>query len=111
MDLRQGKITLGEILRHPQARELLTRELPQFARSPLLGLAGGMTLNQILIHAKGSGAAGADQEAAFAARRIINQSLRHSGRREQARKGPLTGGPLKTAMKGPFPLHHLPRRP
>lgn len=53
MDLRQGKITLGEILRHPQARELLTRELPQFARSPLLGLAGGMTLNQILIHAKG----------------------------------------------------------
>ena len=52
MDLRQGKITLGEILRHPQARELLTRELPQFARSPLLGLAG-MTLNQILIHAKG----------------------------------------------------------
>ena len=53
MDLRQGKITLGEILRHPQARELLTRELPQFARSPLLGLAGGMTLNQILTHAKG----------------------------------------------------------
>ena len=55
MDLRQGKITLGEILRHPQARELLTRELPQFARSPLLGLAGGMTLNQILIHGTAGG--------------------------------------------------------
>lgn len=53
MDLRQGNITLREILRHPQARELLSRELPQFARSPLLGLAGGMTLNQILVHTKG----------------------------------------------------------
>ncbi len=53
MDLRQGNITLREILRQPQARELLSRELPQFARSPLLGLAGGMTLNQILVHAKG----------------------------------------------------------
>ena len=53
MDLRQGRITLNEILRHPQARALLVRELPQFAHSPLLGLAGGMTLNQILTHAKG----------------------------------------------------------
>lgn len=96
MDLRQGKITLGEILRHPQARELLTRELPQFARSPLLGLAGGHDAQSDFDTRQGTGAAGADQEAAFAARRIINQSLRHSGRREQARKGPLTGGPLKT---------------
>lgn len=53
MDLRQGHITLQEILRHPQARALLSRELPQFVNSPLLALAGGMTLNQILVHAKG----------------------------------------------------------
>lgn len=53
MDLRRGNITLREVLRYPQARALLSKELPQFARSPLLGFAGGMTLNQILAHTKG----------------------------------------------------------
>ena len=54
MDLYNGRITVGQILRMPGAHDLLKRELPQLAGSPLIGLAGGMTLNQVLAMAKGS---------------------------------------------------------
>lgn len=53
MDLYNGNITVRQILSVPRARELLKQELPQIANSPLLGLAGGMTLNQVLSMAGG----------------------------------------------------------
>lgn len=53
MNLYNGNITVKQILSVPQARELLKKELPQLADSPLLNLAGGMTLNQVLTMAKG----------------------------------------------------------
>lgn len=53
MNLYNGNITIRQILRVPQARELLQTELPQLAKSPLIRLASGMTLNQVLTRAKG----------------------------------------------------------
>ncbi len=53
MNLYNGNITIRQILRVPQARELLQTELPQLANSPLIRLASGMTLNQVLTRAKG----------------------------------------------------------
>lgn len=53
MDLKDGKITVREVLRNPQAKALLDKELPQVMQSPLLSLAGAMSLNQVLSYAKG----------------------------------------------------------
>ncbi len=54
MDLKNGGITVSEIIRDPRAYSLLKQEFPQIVQSPLLHLAGGMTLNQILSFAKGT---------------------------------------------------------
>lgn len=48
MDLRSGKITLGEVLSNPKAKALLQKELPELADSPLLLFARNMTVAQIL---------------------------------------------------------------
>ena len=48
MDLRNGSITLGEILKHPGARTLVEREFPGLLRHPLAGSFMGMTLNRAL---------------------------------------------------------------
>lgn len=48
MDLRSGKITLGEVLSDPKAKALLQKELPELADSPLLLFARNMTVAQIL---------------------------------------------------------------
>lgn len=53
MNLYNGNITIRQILQVPQARELLQTELPQLANSPLIRLASGMTLNQVLARTKG----------------------------------------------------------
>ena len=50
MDLRNGKITVKEILRVPAAKEILVRELPQLMKSPLVN----MPLNKVLTYAKGN---------------------------------------------------------
>lgn len=52
MDLRDFQITVGEVLANPRAREVVRRELPELAGSPLLGLAKGMTLQQVLSFAR-----------------------------------------------------------
>ena len=52
MDLKNGSITVNEILNYPGARALLHQEFPQLAGSPLLGLAGGMTYRQLMSMAK-----------------------------------------------------------
>lgn len=53
MNLKNGAITVREILRVPEAKAILYRELPQLMRSPLVKMAGGMRLSQVLGHAKG----------------------------------------------------------
>lgn len=54
MDLRNGNITVGQLLKVPGARNILAVELPELANSPLLRMAGGMSLNQVLTFAKGN---------------------------------------------------------
>ncbi len=53
MDLRSGKITLGEVLSNPKAKALVQKELPELADSPLLLFARNMTVAQILQMTKG----------------------------------------------------------
>lgn len=53
MNLRNGQITVGEVLANPHARALLQREYPALANHPMLGMARGMTLNQVLGMARG----------------------------------------------------------
>ncbi len=48
MDLRNYQITVGEILHYPPACEVIQRELPDVWNSPLLRLARGMTLQQVM---------------------------------------------------------------
>lgn len=48
MNLRNGQITVGEVLQNPQARAVLQREVPQFAgmlNSPLARRYWSMPLN------------------------------------------------------------------
>lgn len=45
MDLRDGKITIAEILAYPPAKALLVREFPRLANHPMLHRAGKITLN------------------------------------------------------------------
>lgn len=52
MDLRNNQITVRELLENPHARQLLQRELPAIFKSPLLGMAKGMRLQQVLPFAK-----------------------------------------------------------
>ena len=54
MDLRNGRITIGELWRNPQARAVLQQEFPQYANNPmLLRMAMGMPLGRVLDHARG----------------------------------------------------------
>lgn len=53
MDLQNGKITVGQLLKVPDAQRILAAELPELANSPLLRFARNMTLNQVLTYAKG----------------------------------------------------------
>ena len=47
MNLKNGQITVGEVLSNPNARALLQREYPALINHPMLGMARGMTLNQV----------------------------------------------------------------
>ena len=53
LDLKNGNITIRQILRVPQAKAILAKELPELMNSPLVGLAGNMSLNQVLSLSKG----------------------------------------------------------
>lgn len=53
MDLRNGNITLREILANPRAKALLQREFSQMVSGPMLMIGQGMSLNRILTHAGG----------------------------------------------------------
>lgn len=53
MNLRNGQITLRELLSNPKAYQVLQRESPIPLTHPLVKRAGNMTLNQLLCLAKG----------------------------------------------------------
>ncbi len=53
MNLRNGQITLRELLSNPKAYQVLQRESPIPLTHPLVKRAGNMTLNQLLGLAKG----------------------------------------------------------
>ncbi len=54
MDLRNGQITVREVLHHPGAWELLGKRFPAMAGNPLLlKMAQNWTMNQVLSKAGG----------------------------------------------------------
>lgn len=48
MNLRNNKITMGELLDYAPARAVLQRQFPMVLRHPLAGAARTMTLEQVL---------------------------------------------------------------
>lgn len=53
MNLRNGNITVREILSNPKAKQLLMTELSGYVNPQMLSFASGMTLNNVLVFAKG----------------------------------------------------------
>ena len=47
MDLKNNKITVGELLDHPGAKALLTRRFPLVMKKPMTGAARTVTLEQL----------------------------------------------------------------
>ena len=52
MDLKNGKVTVGELLEHPGARAVLQKRFPMLMKHPMLGAARTITLEQILAVAR-----------------------------------------------------------
>lgn len=48
MDLKENKITVGELLDHVGARRLLTKRFPLVMKKPVTGAARTVTLEQLL---------------------------------------------------------------
>ncbi|WMJ23966.1 hypothetical protein RBG61_04665 [Paludicola sp. MB14-C6] len=53
MNLKQNQITVEELLRNPQAKAILQKELPEIMKLSLVKMAGKMTLQQVLEMNKG----------------------------------------------------------
>lgn len=51
MDLRNGNITVAEVLSYPPARNFLASKYPALVHHPMLRMAGRFTLNQALAYA------------------------------------------------------------
>lgn len=48
MDLRNCQITIGELLRHPEARQVLARRFPQMIGRPIVTASGAMNLERAM---------------------------------------------------------------
>lgn len=48
LNLRNGQITVREVLNNPNARQVINQELPGILNHPMLGLAQGMSLNTVI---------------------------------------------------------------
>lgn len=48
MDLKNNKITVGELLDHPRAKAVLVRRFPLVMKKPLTGAARTVTLEQLV---------------------------------------------------------------
>ena len=53
MDLKNNKITVGELMDHPGARAVLQKRLSFLTKHPPMGAARTVTLEQILAFAQG----------------------------------------------------------
>ena len=53
MNLRNNNITVREILNNPKAKKLIMTELSGYVNPQMLSFASGMTLNNVLVFAKG----------------------------------------------------------
>ena len=49
----QGKMTIGELLDNPQSQAVLKRHLPKLVNHPMIGLARRLTVQEVLLEAKG----------------------------------------------------------
>lgn len=49
MDLKNYNITVGEVLKNPQAKAMLQKELPMIMRHPMLPMANAIPLRDIKI--------------------------------------------------------------
>ena len=52
MDLKNNKITVGELMDHPGARAVFQKRFPMVMKHPLLGAARTVTLEQVLAFAQ-----------------------------------------------------------
>ena len=52
MDLKNNKITVGELMDHPGARAVFQKRCPMVMKHPLLGAARTVTLEQVLAFAQ-----------------------------------------------------------
>ena len=52
LDLKNNKITLGELLDHPNTRAVLQKRFPMALKQPLMGAARTVTLEQALAFAQ-----------------------------------------------------------
>jgi hypothetical protein len=53
MDLKNNKITVGELLRYPPAKAVFQKRFPTALKHPMLGAAKSLTLEQVIGLAKG----------------------------------------------------------
>lgn len=53
MDLKNYNITVGEVLKNPQAKAMLQKELPMIMRHPMLPMANAILLRDIINNAGG----------------------------------------------------------
>ena len=48
LDLRNNQITIGELLAHPAARQVLANRFPQLIGRPIVAVSGAMTLERAM---------------------------------------------------------------
>ena len=53
MDLKNYNVTVGEVLKNPQAKAMLQKELPMIMRHPMLPMANAIPLRDIINNAGG----------------------------------------------------------
>ena len=52
MDLKNGRVTVGDLLDHPGAKAVLQKRFPMLMQHPMMGAARTITLEQILAVAR-----------------------------------------------------------
>lgn len=52
MDLKNGRVTVGDLLDHPGAKAVLQKRFPMLMKHPMMGAARTITLEQILAVAR-----------------------------------------------------------
>jgi len=53
MDLKNNQITVGELLKDPRAKQVLSRRFPALAANPAVAMANGWSVARVLQFARG----------------------------------------------------------